>query len=296
MALGSPDGVASSAKAKQLAAVAEKPQNSVSEEPKPAEPSDQEPAPVETLDKEKAEPAEALDKEPAEPAEALDNGLAEASVQSEDSRHLQKAIERASQRQQDAPSRKDPPVGRVGRKDPPSGTSPPATKKVLPDPSVSEIAAPELVATAVAPAKKDAPELVPLEHVVLSQVSLPSAPPKELPIEAPKHVPVIDVTQRKSSKATKIEQACDGFDRVQEKIARLRMLLSSQDIPGGHPKPSRDSSRDGKRAPNVESLDSAFAKMNQIQSKMRALQTLVKSNRRVLEASNAKRRAKAVGP
>ena len=191
------------------------------------------------------------------------------------SRHLQNAIARASQRETKSRSNRDPPVCRAGCADPPPEEERLAslTKK-----KISTPADPEPTQAKLATSGKDA------EKDPDTRLAVPPAPPQQPPSSfkgaqngqqgsSPRG------RRRISARDARLEEACEGFDRVQEKIARLRMLLTAQDTdlqPSQPPRPRR--SRNRKPSPNIETLDSAFAKLSQIQSKMRALQALVKSN------------------
>lgn len=86
------------------------------------------------------------------------------------------------------------------------------------------------------------------------------------------------------ARASKIDDACKGFDLVQDKIARLKILLSAKEEASRRKSTIREQEMPKvrkhrhKQVPGEESLDSAFAKLSEIQAKMRALQALVRTN------------------
>jgi hypothetical protein len=181
-----------------------------------------------------------------------------------DPRHLQNAITMASQQANASRSKRDPPTRRPGRgyRDPPSEQC--STFKIEggPDPTASS------------------PMLNTSRHV--SPLKTAQENLHEPSYREPAASPAVR-NLRVSPRVKKLEEACEGFDRIQEKIARLRMLLSSNDVVSKQPQAAVSAEEHLRRrmrskGPNVETLDSAFTKLNQIQSKMRALQALVKSN------------------
>jgi Ca2+-binding EF-hand superfamily protein len=191
---------------------------------------------------------------------------------SETSHNLPAMISRASQSQANARSRRDPPMLRHGREDPPSDI-------VLP-PKVRDPSGGMRLAASFG---RDRLKAIPSEEspaIDPTEVSFRDASVQERPRQKPSVVR----TPRLASRASKIDEACEGFDRVQEKIARLRMLISAKEESNRRKQEAQKSSTvigqrlPQKRRPNVETLDSAFTKLAQIQSKMRALQALVKSN------------------
>ncbi|CAB9505557.1 MAP kinase-activated protein kinase 2 (Fragment) [Seminavis robusta] len=181
---------------------------------------------------------------------------------------LLKRIARASQKQPKVSrSNRDPPINRAARRDPP--TDPHSVENgALPDP-------PRVMDRVLMKAARQ----VPLEPY--SRDDIHRQPLQQRVYRKPGTSQAVR-NLKVSPRVKRIEEACEGFDRVQEKIARLRVLLSSQDAVSKQPRPfsteQRVRIRKPGKSPNVETLDSAFAKLNQIQSKMRALQTLVKSN------------------
>lgn len=86
------------------------------------------------------------------------------------------------------------------------------------------------------------------------------------------------------ARASKIDDACKGFDLVQDKIAKLKILLSAKEEARSRKTTIREQDvpkvrkHRHKQVPGEESLDSAFAKLSEIQAKMRALQALVRTN------------------
>lgn len=189
--------------------------------------------------------------------------------------HLVNAIARASQQESKSRSNRDPPVHRPEQTDPPSQEQ---RLRALQQKKQSIFAEPEPSKTRKA-----------MERGTRQEPVTSPKPPDELPKASPNyatkpnhaHSASSRRRRRVSPRDAKLEEACEGFDRVQEKIARLRMLLSAKDSdpktpPRSYPRRSRGTP---KRSPSIETLDSAFAKLGQIQGKMRALQALVKANK-----------------
>lgn len=188
---------------------------------------------------------------------------ADASDGSVDSRlkFLYKSIDRADKREVTSRSNCDPPTVRVGRVDPPSVTGLPVKGG---PPGENPI-----------PAAKEAPGTC-LGGQAYKGLQEPSTS-RSIPLSTVARGRRLASTR--SARSAKIDEACQGFDKVQEKIARLRMLLSTKEAPAGKQQALKVGPREPKsgHAPNVETLDSAFAKLSEIQRKMRALQALAKS-------------------
>ena len=207
--------------------------------------------------------------EPASPIKEVDENDEEApnteeppdeTETSDDSRlqQLHKSINRASKRDDNSRSNRDPPTARVGRTDPPSVSGAPVMRAAE-DPSPAA----EAPGVSSSVQRKGPPE-----------------PPSYTNMQPPTVARGRRRVSARSPRSAKIDEACQGFDKVQEKITRLRMLLSTKEAPADKQQPLQVGQRPPKsqRAPNVETLDSAFAKLSEIQRKMRALQALAKSN------------------
>jgi Ca2+-binding EF-hand superfamily protein len=168
---------------------------------------------------------------------------------------LQNTLTLATQQANTSRSKRDPPTCHPGRghRDPPSGQYSTFNSDGPPDQTPSSPIAVERLMNSQQPSYRE-----------------PAASPAVRNL-------------RISPRVKKLEEACEGFDRIQEKIVRLRMLLSSKEVVSKQPQTplsaeQRMRSRVRSKGPNVETLDSAFTKLSQIQSKMRSLQALVKSN------------------
>lgn len=210
-------------------------------------------------------PIEEEDEENLEESFESTEGTPDATEISGDSRlrHLHKSINRASKREGNTRGHRDPPTLRVGRADPPSIHGLPVKSGPPADDPISAEEASEMSSS--------------VQPEVLQE---PSNSMNLQPLTGALARGRLRVPGR-SARSEKIDEACQGFDRVQEKISRLRMLLSTNESPAGKQQPSKFGEQPlrTKRAPNVETLDSAFAKLSEIQRKMRALQALAKSNK-----------------
>ena len=176
-------------------------------------------------------------------------------------KHIYKSIDSAGKREVTSRSNCDPPTVRVGRVDPPSVTG--------------------------LPVKGGPPGDNPIHAAEEAPGSSLGGQAHKVSLEPPtsRSIPLSTLARgrrrasTRSARSAKIDEACQGFDKVQEKIARLRMLLSTKEAPAGKQQAIKVGTREPKsaRVPNVETLDSAFAKLSEIQRKMRALQALAKS-------------------
>ena len=168
------------------------------------------------------------------------------------SQALQDTIAKASSKEDvDGVKKRDPPIERGGRQDPPSGNVPPVRAKAA-------------VETPRTPAAD-------------TQINTPS---KAHEYKSRKPSSAI-AYQQQGARASKIDDACSGFDRIQEKISQLKTLISVQQET--HRQKLREQGEvparyRSKQAPKTETLDQAFAKLAEVQAKMRALQALVKTN------------------
>jgi len=241
-------------------------------------------------DKEKGE---ALTHEPLdiiEPPEAAEQP--ETTVSSKDSRlrQLQKSIDRANNKHlEDFRSNRDPPQIRIGRAVPPSFSAVPV-KTVPSTNDTSSVADESTIASSWTAPKETltAPDLLIAAQPLAARDTLNAASTVGPVSSRSVHKPTITLKSgchrisSRSPRSAKIDEACQGFDRIQEKIASLRMLLSTTETPANFGEQHSDEAPQrltrSHRAPNVETLDSAFAKLKEIQSKMRALQALAKAN------------------
>jgi hypothetical protein len=171
----------------------------------------------------------------------------------------------------DAPRKRDPPMLRQGRQDPPTSEIVPSVKaRAAPKEPESTVPVNPIQKTAAAPKEPESTVPVnPIQETAESPV-----------LKARK--PMSDVAYNQlGSQASQIDDACKGFDRVQEKIAQLKMLLVAKETSNRRKLDGQGQSRSRpklKQAPSADTLDGAFAKLSEIQGKMRALQALVKTN------------------